>query len=567
MISTEMQPWRAHYPPSVSPTIDPDRYPSLVSLLEDALKRYSSLPMYENMGRVLTYGQVDELSQAFAAYLQHHTALQPGDSVAIQLPNLLQYPVALLGVLRAGMVVVNVNPLYTPHETAHQLQDAGAKAVLVLANFAHHLEGVLPQTDLQTVLITEVGDLLGSVRGKAVSWAVKYLKRMVPRYHLPQAIPFRHALRTGRQSAPLRPVPLQAHQPALLQYTGGTTGVAKGAVLTHRNMVANIEQMVACMRVRLQDRTEVAITPLPLYHIFSLTVNLLGMMQLGAKNVLITNPRDIASFVRTLQRHRFTFISGVNPLFKGLLARKDFANVDFSALKMAIAGGVALQESVALQWEAVTGTPLLQGYGLTEASPVVACNMCDGTHRTGTIGIPMPSTNVKIVDDSGQTVPPGTPGELLVQGPQVMQAYWHQPDETALALEAGWLRTGDMAVMDRDGFLQIVDRKKEMINVSGFNVYPSEVEAAVEAHPQVEEAAAIGVADVAGQEVVKVYVVPKAPGLTAEALLAHCRTRLTGYKVPKHVTFCDSLPKSAVGKILRQVLQRNDALNQKPLPS
>ena len=376
------------------------------------------------------------------------------------------------------MVVVNVNPLYTPHEILHQLQDAQAKAILLLANFAHHLEQIVRQTTLQTILVTEAGDLLGNIRGRVVNWAARYLKRLVPRYHLPQAILFKQALRMGKKVA-FQPVFLQGTQPALLQYTGGTTGVAKGAVLTHRNMVANIEQMMACIRVQLNDGEEVAITPLPLYHIFSLTVNLFVMIRLGAKNVLITNPRDLSGFVKELRRHRFTFITGVNTLFNSLLAQPNFAQLDFSGLKLAVAGGVSLQDAVAQQWEAVTGTPLIEGYGLTEASPVVACNMCDGTHRIGTIGIPLPSTQVKIVDDNNQEVPPGTPGELLVQGPQVMPAYWQQPTETAQVLVGGWLLTGDIATMDQDGFLKLVDRKKEMINVSGFNVYPSEIEAVV----------------------------------------------------------------------------------------
>ena len=556
----EKYPWLSHYPQAVPSTIDPDRYESLVSLLEASFERYHSLPMCENMGKVLAYHEVDKLSQAFAAYLQNHTHLQPGDHVAIQLPNLLQYPVALLGILRAGMVVVNVNPLYTPHEMEHQLKDAGAKAMVLLANFAHNLEQILPQTALQTVIITEVGDMLGGLKGPLVNFAVRHVKRLVPRYNLPQSITWQQVLQAGQQASFHRVSP-RSDQTACLQYTGGTTGVSKGAVLTHRNIVANIEQMTACMRVKLQEREEVAITPLPLYHIFSLIVNLLAMMQLGAKNVLIINPRDMPGFIKELRKHRFTFITGVNTLFSGLLAQKDFASLDFSSLKVTVAGGVALQKTVAQQWEATTGTPLLEGYGLTEASPVVACNMPDGSHRIGTIGIPIPGTCVKIVDDSGQAVAFGTPGNLLVKGPQVMQAYWQQPAETAQVLLDGWLQTGDVGVMDSDGFLKIIDRKKEMINVSGFNVYPSEIESVVSEHPQVLEVGAIGVPTASGKEEVRLYVVKKDPTLTAEELIAFCREKLTRYKVPKQVVFRERIPKSNVGKILRSVL-KEEAMKQ-----
>lgn len=554
------QPWLSHYPEAVPPTVDPDGYGSLVSLLEDTFARYRSLPMCENMGQVLTYEEVDKLSQAFAAYLQRHTNLQPGDHVALQLPNLLQYPVALLGILRAGMVVVNVNPLYTPYEMEHQLRDAGAKAIVLLANFAHNLEGILPQTALQTVIVTEVGDMLGGLKGTLVNFAVRHVKRLVPRYNLPQAIAWKQVLRAGQQASFHRVSP-DSEQTAFLQYTGGTTGVSKGAVLTHRNIVANVAQMKACMRVTLQERKEVVITPLPLYHIFSLIVNLLGMMQLGAKNVLITNPRDLPAFIKELRKHRFTFITGVNTLFSGLLAQKDFASLDFSSLKVTVAGGVALQKTVAQQWEATTGTPLVEGYGLTEASPAVACNMLDGTHRLGTVGIPIPSTLVKIVDEQGKEVGFGTPGNLLVKGPQVMKEYWQQPAETAQVLLDGWLHTGDIGVMDADGFIKLIDRKKEIINVSGFNVYPTEIEEVASEHPKVLEVGAVGVTDASGKEEVQLHVVKKDATLTAEELIAHCRERLTRYKVPKRVVFREHLPKSNVGKILRRVLQE-EAMQQ-----
>ena len=556
----EKHPLLSHYTQAVPSTIDPDRYESLVSLLEASFERYHNLPMCENMGKVLAYHEVDELSQAFAAYLQKYTHLQPGDHVAIQLPNLLQYPVALLGIVRAGMVAVNVNPLYTSHEMEHPLKDAGAKAIVLLANFAHNLEQILPQTALQTVIITEVGDMLGGLKEPLVNFTVRHIKRLVPRYNLPQSITWQQVLQAGQQASFHRVSP-RSDQTACLQYTGGTTGVSKGAVLTHRNIVANIEQMTACMRVKLQECEEVVITPLPLYHIFSLIVNLLAMMQLGAKNVLITNPRDMPGFIKELRKHRFTIITGVNTLFRGLLAQKDFASLDFSSLKTAVAGGVALQKTVARQWEATTGTPLLEGYGLTEASPVVACNMPDGSHRIGTIGIPIPSTCVKIVDDSGQAVAFGTPGNLLVKGPQVMKEYWQQPAETAQVLLDGWLQTGDVGVMDPDGFIKIIDRKKEMINVSGFNVYPNEIESVVSEHPQVLEVGAIGVPEPSGKEEVRLYVVKKDPTLTAEEVIAFCREKLTRYKVPKQVVFRESIPKSNVDKILRRVL-KEEAMKQ-----
>ncbi len=557
----ENYPWLQHYPQAVSPTIDPDRYESLVSLFEECFERYHSLPMYENMGKVVTYDDVEKLSKAFAAYLQKYTELQPGDHIAIQLPNLLQYPIALLGILRAGMVVVNVNPLYTSYEMEHQLQDSEAKAIVLLANFAHNLEKILPKTAIKKIIITKVGDVLNRFKGPIVNFAVKHVKRLIPRYSLPQAIAWKQALEAGSRTNFNRVSP-RNDQPAFLQYTGGTTGISKGAVLTHRNMVANIEQMTACMRVKLQEKKEIIITPLPLYHIFSLTTNLLAMMKLGAKNVLITNPRDIKGFIKVLRKQRFTCISGVNTLFNTLLANKKFASLDFSSLKTSLAGGVALQTAVAELWEATTGTPLVEGYGLTEASPAVACNMLDGTHRIGTIGIPLPSTVVKIADDNGKEVTCGTPGNLFVKGPQVMQEYWQQPAETAPVFLQGWLQTGDIAVMDQDGFIKIIDRKKEMINVSGFNVYPNEIESVVSNHPKVLEVGAIGVPDNgSSKEEINLYVVKKDPQLTAEELIAYCKERLTRYKVPKRVVFRDSMPKSNVGKILRRVL-KEEAMNK-----
>lgn len=547
-------PWLSKYPSGVPSTVTLDGKKSLVGLLEDVFSQYKHLPMLENMGKTLTYGEVDRLSKNFAAYLQRHTPLKAGDHVALQLPNLLQYPIALFGVLRAGMVVVNVNPLYTPSEMAYQLKDAKAKAIVILENFAQKLEEVILETHIKAVCITSVGDALGSVKGRLVNFAVRYVKKLVPSYHLPQACSWRRAMGLGKKARFERVLP-QAHQTAFLQYTGGTTGVSKAAMLTHANVLANTEQMLVCMHPMFQSCKEVVITPLPLYHVLSLICNLLTCMRLGAKNVLITNPRDLVALIKELRKQRFTLISGVNTLFRALMTHPAFSSIDFTHLKAALTGGMALQKQVAQQWQERTGRPLIEGYGLTEASPVVSFNMLDGTHRLGTIGIPLPSTLVRVVDEQGKDVPAGVPGHLMVQGPQVMAGYWNKPAETQLVLEGGWLRTGDVAFMDEEGFLTIVDRLKDMINVSGFNVYPSEIEYIIQAHPKVAEVGAVGAMNAQGQEMVKVYVVKQDPSLTEHELIAYCRTRMTGYKVPKWVEFRDCLPKSHLGKVVKRVLR------------
>jgi long-chain acyl-CoA synthetase len=546
--------WLQHYPPSIPAIINPDQYDSLVTWLEDAIARYKNLPMFENMGKVLSYHDIDELSRAFAAYLQNYTNLKPGDHVAIQLPNLLQYPVAMLGILRAGMVVVNVNPLYTPYEMEYQLKDAAAKAIVILANFAHNLVPIIEKTSIQTVIVTKVGDLLGKIKGNLTNFAVKYIKKLVPPYQLPQAIMFNQVLELGKKAAFKRPE-LTADHIAFLQYTGGTTGVSKGAVLTHRNMLASLEQMAAFMLTKLQDGQEVIITPLPLYHIFALAINLLAMIKIGAKNVLITNPRDMKAFIKELKKHRFSCITGVNTLFNGLLSQEEFKSLDFSHLKIAVAGGMSLRETVAKKWEEVTAVPLIEGYGLTEAAPGLTCNLPGGANRIGTVGIPLPSTLIKIVDDAGIEVAVGERGNLIAKGPQIMKEYWNKPLETAQVLHDGWLQTGDIAVMTQDGYIKIVDRKKEMINISGFNVYPNEIEDVVIKHPQVLEAGAIGVLEKDGREAVKLFVVKKEASLTAQELLTYCKAHLTNYKVPRYIEFRDSLPKSPVGKVLRRALQ------------
>lgn len=557
-------PWFQHYPPNVPATIFPEHHESFVALLEEALQKFANAPMYESMGRRLTYKEVDQLTQAFAAYLQHYTKLQQGDHIAIQLPNLLQYPIAMLGALRAGLVVVNVNPLYTPYEMAYQLKDASAKGIVILANYANNLEKILHQTDIQSIIITKIGDLLGILKGRVVDFSVRWIKRLVPRFYIPGAIMFKKVLREGA-TASFKRVRLLPNQSALLQYTGGTTGVAKGVVLTHRNIVANVEQTLAFAGLSLQEGSEIIITPLPLYHSFSLTANLLLGIRLGAIVVLILNPRDFKAFVKELKKHRFTYITGVNRLFSGLLKQKQFASLDFSSLKAAIAGGVVLQDTVAQEWEKITKVPLLAGYGLTEASPIVTCNPPHGNHR-GTVGMPLPSTLVRIVDDEGRTLGVGQPGHLHVKGPQVMEGYWEKPLETAKVLQDGWLITGDLAVMTAQGYIKIVGRHKEMINISGFNVYPSEIEAVIENHPQVSEAGAIGILDEEAKEVIKLFIVSNAPNLTSEEVIAYCREYLTSYKVPKYVEFRAQLPKSHIGKIIKSVLQEEEIQKNRPIP-
>jgi len=551
-------PWFDKYPPGVPTEIDPSRYQSVLELFEESVKQFSDLPAYENMGKQLTYGEVDQLSKDFAAFLQEGTSLQKGDRIAIQMPNLLQYPVVMFGAIRAGMVVVNTNPLYTSREMQHQFDDSGAKAVVVLANFAHNLQKILDKTSIETVIVTEIGDMLGGFKGQIVNWMVKNVKKMVPRYHLPSAIKFKSTLKAGARFTYTRPE-IESSDIAFLQYTGGTTGVSKGAMLTHRNIVANMEQISGWMMPQLKDKEETVITALPLYHIFALTVNCLAMLKIGATNILITNPRDMSAFIKELGAHRFTVITGVNTLFNGLLNQASFANLDFSALKITVGGGMAVQKAVALKWEEVTGVPLAEGYGLTEASPVLSCNPIDGSEKLGTIGLPLPSTEIKIFSESGEEVALGEVGELCAKGPQVMAGYWQRPEESDKTMMGEWLKTGDMAVAAEDGFFSIVDRKKDMILVSGFNVYPNEVEDVIATHPKVLEVAAIGVADAKSTEAVKVFIVKKEDSLTPDEVRSYCREQMTAYKCPKHVEFRNELPKTNVGKILRKILKEEEA--------
>lgn len=550
--------WFKQYPEGIPHEIDPHQYTSLVDLLEQCIKEYGPLPSFVCMGATITFDDLDRLSCNFAAYLQQDLGLSKGDRIAIQMPNLLQYPIAMLGALRAGLIVVNVNPLYTAREMKHQFNDSGAVAVIILANFAYNLEKILADTSIKHIVVTEIGDQLGGLKKTIVNSVVKYIKKMVPAYHLPTAVKFNDALKRGSQRT-FKRVAMQGSDTAFLQYTGGTTGVSKGAVLSHTNLISNMEQISAWMSVRLEKRIETMITALPLYHIYALTVNCLAMMKIGARNVLITNPRDMKGFIKELKKYPFTVITGLNTLYNGLVNHPDFDGVDFSHLKITSAGGMAMQTSVAEHWKKKTGVPVAEGYGLTETSPVLTSNIPLAGHvRIGTIGIPVPSTQIMIVNDEGVEVPVGEPGEIYAKGPQVMSGYWNRPEETKhVFTDDGWFKTGDIGVINEDGFFKIVDRKKEMINVSGFNVYPNEIEDVVSGHEKVLEVGAIGVPDARSTEVVKIFVVKKDPSLTEGELLGYCKENLTAYKVPKHIEFRKELPKSNVGKILRRLLQED----------
>jgi long-chain acyl-CoA synthetase len=553
-------PWVKEYPQGVNATVDYKQYASLVDMLEDALQKFSARESFENMGKSYTYKQIDEASTAFAAYLQQKLGLAKGDRIAIQMPNCLQYPIVLFGALRAGLVVVNTNPLYTPREMKHQFNDAEVKAIVIMSMFAHHLETVLPETGIKHVMITNLGDMLGGLKGGLVNFVVKNIKKMVPAYNLPQAIPLKEVLKKGEKLSFKRPS-IAGSDIAFLQYTGGTTGVAKGAMLTHENIVAHTLQINEWFKPLLEaGKQETMITAIPLYHIFALNVNGVFMTFIGAKNILITNPRDMKAFLKELKKQPFTLITGVNTLYNGLLNQPDFASIDFSQLKTAIGGGMAVQKAVAERWKKVTGVSLVEGYGLSETSPVLSVNPLDGRERQGTIGVPVPNTEMAVFDSEGNKLGAGEIGEICARGPQVMKGYWNRPEETEKAFfNKEWFRTGDVGIMGEDGFFKIVDRIKDMINVSGFNVYPNEVEDIIASHPKVMEVAAIGVADERSTEIVKVYVVKKDASLSKEELINFCRQNMTAYKVPKQVEFRDELPKSNVGKILRRILREENA--------
>ncbi|WP_440056436.1 long-chain-fatty-acid--CoA ligase FadD (plasmid) [Pseudoalteromonas sp. T1lg65] len=545
--------WLKRYPEGMPETIDPEHYNSLLELFEKSFSEFAQLPAYTNMGKTLTYQQVDEKTKAIASYIQNDLKLGKGDKIAVMMPNLLQTPISILGVLRAGCTVVNVNPLYTVRELEHQLNDSEAKAIFILANFAHTLEQALPQTQVKHIVLTEIGDMLGGVKKHLVNFVVKRLKKMVPEYRIANTIPFKSVV-----SAPVsgysKPE-VNLNDLAFLQYTGGTTGVSKGAMLTHGNMVANLEQVSGCLDKVLNTGKEVVITALPLYHIFALTANCLTFMKYGGHNILITNPRDMPAFVKELAKYPFTAITGVNTLFNGLLNTPGFSDLDFSTLKMSLGGGMAVQRPVAERWQAVTKSKLMEGYGLTECAPLVTICPYDLDGYNGSIGLPAPSTDIKIIAEDGSECPRGEPGELCVKGPQVMAGYYNRPDATAECLQDGWFATGDIATYDEEGFFYIVDRKKDMILVSGFNVFPNEIEEVVAMMDGVLEVAAVGVPhDVSGEQV-KVFVVKKDQSLTEKDIIKHCRENLTNYKVPKLVEFKDELPKTNVGKILRRALK------------
>jgi long-chain acyl-CoA synthetase len=549
------RPWLASYPPGTPAEIDPSQYRSVAALLEECCDRFRHRPAFTNMGRSITYGDLDRLSATFAAFLVNDLRLAKGDRVAIMMPNLLQYPIAIMAVLRAGLTVVNVNPMYTPRELKHQLVDSGASAIIVLENFAHTVAEVLAETPCRHVIVTGVGDMLGFPKSAITNFVVRHVKKMVPGYSLPNAIRFNEALGRGTRSK-LGKVEVNPEDLAFLQYTGGTTGVAKGAMLTHRNMVSNMLQSSAWIGSNLREGEEVVVTALPLYHIFALTANFLVFARIGGFNHLITNPRDMPGFVKTIKSIRFSALSGVNTLFAGLLNTPGFDEVDFSKLHLTLGGGMAVQRAVAERWKNVTGCALLEAYGLTETSPAACINPLDLKEYNGSIGLPIPSTDVNIQDDDGRVLPLGETGELCIHGPQVMKGYWNRPEETAKVLSPdGWLRTGDIARIDPSGYVYIVDRKKDMILVSGFNVYPNEVEDVVAQMPGVLEVAAVGVPDEKSGEAVKLVIVKKDPALTEEAVRAHCKANLTGYKLPKYVEFRESLPKTNVGKILRRELR------------
>ena len=547
--------WKDKYPVGVESEINPGEYQNIQAVLKQSCERFADKPAFSNLGKTLTYGELYRLSGEFAAYLQHHTDLQPGDRIAVQLPNLLQYPIVVFGAMRAGLIVVNTNPLYTAREMEHQFNDAGAKALICLANMAHLAESILPKTGIRHVIITEVGDMLPPLKRVLVNAVIKHVKKMVPSYNLPKAVRLNDALAQGRGKTPRDANPA-SDDIAVLQYTGGTTGVAKGAMLTHSNIVSNMLQCRALMGANLNEGSEILIAPLPLYHIYAFTFHCMAMMLIGNHNILITNPRDLPAMIKDLSKYRFTGFVGLNTLFVALCNNQEFQKLDFSGLKITLSGGMALQLAAAERWQQVTGCAICEGYGLTETSPAASVNPIERI-QIGTIGIPVPSTRFKVINDEGQELPLGEIGELCIKGPQVMKGYWQRPEATAEVLDAeGWFKTGDIGLIQDDGYIRIVDRKKDMILVSGFNVYPNELEDVLATLPGVLQCAAIGVPDDKSGEAIKVFIVVK-PGesLTKEQVMQHMHDNLTGYKRPKLVEFRDSLPTTNVGKILRRELR------------
>lgn len=547
--------WHKHYDAGVPSEINTDEYSSINDVIEVGFQKFKSNPAFHNMGTTLSYQDIEVMSRKFASYLQNDLKLKKGDRVALMMPNILQYPIALFGVLRAGMIAVNVNPLYTARELEHQLKDAEVSTIVLFANSAHVLEKILPKTPVKNIILTEIGDMLKFPKNYIVNFVIKKVKKMVPAYKLPNPKSFMDCLSQGNADSFKKPE-VKLSDIAFLQYTGGTTGVAKGAILTHKNIVSNMVQARAWIKNFITDGKEIIITPLPLYHIFSLTANCFVFNSIGALNVLITNPRDIPGFVKELQKWKFTAITGVNTLFNGLLNNQEFCKLDFSHLKVTLGGGMAVQKVVADRWKQVTNRPLIEAYGLTETSPAACINPMTLKDYNGYIGLPIPSTDVEIKDDDGKTVPLGEIGEICIRGPQVMDGYWKRPEETAKVMtNDGFFKTGDLGIMTEEGYVKIVDRKKDMILVSGFNVYPNELEDVITQHPKILECAAIGVPDEKSGEIVKIFVVKKDESLTEEEVIKYCREQLTSYKVPRQVEFRKELPKSNVGKILRKDLR------------
>ena len=548
------QRWFSSYQEGIPHEINPSEHKSIVEILENSWKKYADRDAFTCMGKTFTYSEMDYLSKKFAGYLQNELGLKKGDCIALMMPNVLQYPIALFAALRSGIIVANVNPLYTAKELEHQLNDCGAKTIVIFANSCHVLEKIIKKTKVKNVITTGVGDLLGFPKSFIVNFVIKNVKKMIPAWNLPGHTRFTDALAKGSADS-FKRVELGHEDLAFLQYTGGTTGVAKGAELTHKNIISNILQAGIWISPKIGEK-EIIITPLPLYHIFSLTANCFVFSSIGAHNILITNPRDLPGFVKELAKYKFTSFTGVNTLFNALLNNEDFRKLDFSSLNLALGGGMAVQGSVAKEWKEVTGKPLLEAYGLTETSPAACMNPANLSAYNGMIGLPISSTLVKILDDDGKECPLGEAGELAVKGPQVMRGYWKRPEDTKKCMTSdGYFKTGDIATMDEKGFCKIVDRKKDMILVSGFNVYPNEVEDAAISHPLILEVAAVGVESETSGEIVKLFVIPKNDSLTKEEIIKHCRKELTGYKVPKQVEFRKELPKSPVGKILRKVLR------------
>lgn len=550
----DQKPWLKSYPPGIPAQVDVLKYENLAEFVMECFKKYKNRPAFECMGATMSYYEMDRASEKFAAYL-HSRGLKPGDKMAIMMPNCLQYPVAVFGALRAGVIIVNTNPLYTPREMLYQFQDSGVKAIIILENFAANLQSILDQTEIDIVIIARLGDMLGTFKGGLINFVVKHIKRLVPKYQLTNSVSYLHAIKEG-QNFQIKPFANCREDIIVLQYTGGTTGLSKGAMLTNGNLLANMIQIKTWMQTDISEDGEIILSPLPLYHIFAFAVNCLAALSYGAKTVLVTNPRDISSVVKEFKRQKIHLMTGLNTLFNALLNNEAFCSCDFSSLKVVVGGGMAIQKSVADRWKNVTGCPLTEGYGMTEASPLITVNPLNGTGKTGSIGLPVPSTEIRIMGDDGELKGFDEVGEIQCKGPQVMRGYYKQPGETSQAItQEGWLCTGDIGKIDEEGYMYIVDRKKDMILVSGFNVFPNEIDHIVSSHPKVLEAAAIGVPDEKSGEVVKLFIVKKDKSLTKDEVLSFCRENLTKYKVPKHIEFKDELPKTPVGKILRRALK------------